>query len=253
MPLLHRPGPPSKITAQHLGWARRLRAVIVKEGRAGSWRIKKWADQFRLAEGEFGAAKIEEILSLYEKFHSEVKRPKIINPEHFRKNVRNEWLPDVLGKLVSSRVEVDPKIKVAAEELLYLGWPKGSKGQVALTFQLCVEQARAFRAKLKPVAESPRKKSGNAYARIDDPKAVASFLLLQPELKPLDFARRWLAAAHRRIAGWDDWSGNLLREVPTTCPPDKHFDRYVMEDVIGDQFYPKRWDELKQVMFSKGF
>lgn len=221
----------------HGKWADRLRACVRKAGAAagfrfekGSWKEStriKWANEFRLAENKNSPALIEELLRFYEDNCDTITNPKIVNVRHFRKCMESGWLSRLKEEMTKKDVKIDEELKPIIIHLESLGWPKASKKQVGVACQLTFNTIDDFRTRIRRV----RKKHW-----------LAKYLLDGGMPTPLGFVEEWMRRVHKRVSDWDDWHGNLLKEVPKP-PDDKRFNQWGRE-IAEEATSAKAWDKL---------
>lgn len=241
--------PETKIKEHHLVWAERLRKACVQNGWKHQWSKKKWADQFRVLEGQLSRKElgklvpedIEPVLTWFEKVAPD-KKIEVQHAEHFRKSFvhLHRWA----NKGQAVMVQVSDKAKTIADKFRgkfsNYRWPKGSADCLDAFVQVTLASATDFRDKLKTVAKSDDKR------RKDNMAAVLLKTKFMYFDHPDTFTEKWVQAVYDDIKDWDGWSGNLVSMAFAGDLGQKRMDRIGKQwatDYFGSD---KPWTELKE-------
>lgn len=241
--------PDDKIKDAHLVWADRLRKACVQNGWKHQWSKKKWADQFRILEGQLTRKElgklvpddINKVLAWFEKVAPD-RKVEVQHAEHFRKSFVHLHRWAAKGQAIT--VQVSDKAKTIADKFRgkfsNYRWPKGSADCLDAFVQTTLTSAEGFRDRLKTVAKSDDKRKKDNMAAV---LLKTKFMYFD---HPDTFTEKWVQAVYDDIKDWDGWSGNLVSMAFAGDLDQKRMDR-IGKQWATDYFgYDKPWTELKE-------
>ena len=203
-------------------------SALRKFGASQSWPTSKsprmWELPLAILAKQVGHDEMFKAVQWYVSNHPGNMGMKLYNGKDFR-----QYYTKVLQRMEKCQpkmVEVDAVLKATVGEIKGWGWPKGSKSQVGAACQLTFDVIKDFR---KRIGKSNR-------------SGLSTWLLEGGMGTPLGFVEEWMRKVHKRVANWDDWHGDLLKEVPKP-PADKRFNQWGRE--IAEVYSTaKAWDKL---------
>lgn len=172
--------------------------------------LPRWAVEFKRLNQYQSDSAIQVALDWVVKNVNRIKRrehglPPVFSPSSFRNCF--QWINDAIQKEDRDKPKpVSTKAKVIARRLATtMTWPKGSKAQLPAVVETSLVNARRFLKKLRRFEHPPDWGSSRCF-QVDKLKA-------RIEVKfsggVSTFVERWFTYVHKRVASWNDWSGNL--------------------------------------------
>lgn len=193
-------------------FAMRLREITKRKSTIPYSRIG-WSNQFRQLRQALNndTQRIQKALDWYSKHIGKEYVPIIHSAQSFRMKF------DSLEAAIARDLKDNPEVNIStdaqwlADNLGRLGWPKGSKSQLALVAELSLQGYTAFQKKAKAFTT---KASLNKLTHISKSRMERYLKILERVrthmLGAKDFVNWWLdVVVLDSIKGWEGWNGNL--------------------------------------------
>jgi len=170
-----------------------------------SWRAQNQTEPFRLLIKDLNGdeERFLDVLEWYVENLDQVKAkrlPMTCSPSEFRKQWN--WISERYEELKPKEVKV--KITKEAEsiydEVIGLGWPKGSDANLLEFIQRGIDEYRIFRNKIESHSETVKPYSNVAYQ-----------MLSYYSARPYQFVVNWFRDLNAMCRGWDKWQGDLWK------------------------------------------
>jgi hypothetical protein len=212
--------------------ANQLISTLMRQGRiTGTFKRSQWANELRLLREGVGGddGRVAAVLDWLDATPPDKYTPLVCSAKAFRAKFPQLEAAMKRGA-APPPVTITPKAEWVVNKLKDYKWPKGAASHLPQAVQKSLTAFRLFLKNLLPLAT-------NGF-----PRFVQSKLCIPPE----DFVLNWFERVHRRIATWEDWSGNLdpCAWTPTHKDMTKLGSGWAAEWGVSES----KWDDLVKTL-----
>lgn len=181
-----------------------------------------WAYPLAILRRCVGTEAVGDVLDWYVCWYKPGRRPQIRDGREFRRQWN--WLQRIYESEQTVASPVPPGFQWVVDDLKSLEWPARAAAQVQGV------AVKSYAALLGFLADARAKPADYREVVFDVVGSAA------------EFAREWFHAAHKRYAGWDSWSGDLL---PMAWTPDHpEFEKRCRDECLRHTGDSSAWDRI---------
>lgn len=234
----------NKTTKLDQSWTKELREKLSSVQPVHKYNPSKWGAQFRLLRTKDGydPVLVQNVLEWFLGQYTRDTRPRIENAKQFRH--RFKWIKDKYDQYQQQnpQITVSDSAKDIVRILTMQKWPKNSTKDLPVAVQVSLNGWKAFRSKLlEYVRNNPITDESPRHLKI-------AHWLAGAFPSGNYFVEYWFRQVHNSVANWDNWHGNLLKEVFDGDPNNKRFEKFVSDLITGHtQRNPQPiWSKIKE-------
>jgi hypothetical protein len=227
------------------------KSVVAKTNTNGKWKHSKWANEFRMLRESVNDNRVR-VDNVLEWYAEHIGSGPFVPVAHCAKTFRDKFLK-IEAQMEKDYAKSPTDVVVSSEatdltkRLKFLRWPKTSGQNLDKAVQVTLSSFRSFRQKLAIYVKNNAEliQAGGSYQRAPG-KVQLAHIVARSFNYPVMWVEKWFTAVHARIAKWDNWSDDIMREAWHGDLKDVRFANSITADLVaqGYQSYLKYWDEL---------